>query len=99
MPSSRKVTRDRLASGRGTAGLAADSADGARRGGGDVIPPDQPVRDRIVSEFDKNFLVEAGAGSGKTYSLAMRTAAGIAARAYVVEHMAAVTFTRKAAAE
>src|SRR5512136_69525 len=62
-------------------------------------PLDQPVRDRLVSEFDKNFLVEAGAGSGKTYSLAMRMAAGIAAGVYVVEHMAAVTFTRKAAAE
>ena len=62
-------------------------------------PADQPVRDRIVSEFDRNFLVEAGAGSGKTYSLAMRMAAGIEAGRYTVEHMAAVTFTRKAAAE
>jgi ATP-dependent exoDNAse (exonuclease V) beta subunit len=62
-------------------------------------PLDQPVRDRLVSEFDKNFLVEAGAGSGKTYSLAMRMAAGIAAGTYSVEQMAAVTFTRKAAAE
>src|SRR5512136_3452866 len=62
-------------------------------------PLDQPVRDRLVSEFDKNFLVEAGAGSGKTYSLAMRMAAGIENGCYTVEHMAAVTFTRKAAAE
>ena len=99
MPSGRKVARDRHAGGRGPAGLSADSADGARRASGEVIAPDQPVRDRIVSEFDKNFLVEAGAGSGKTYSLAMRMAAGIAVGAYVVEHMAAVTFTRKAAAE
>jgi ATP-dependent helicase/nuclease subunit A len=62
-------------------------------------PLDQPVRDRLVSEFDRNFLVQAGAGSGKTYSLAMRMAAGIAAGQYTVEQMAAVTFTRKAAAE
>jgi len=62
-------------------------------------PADQPVRDRLVTEFDKNFLVEAGAGSGKTYSLAMRMAAGIETGCYSVEYMAAVTFTRKAAAE
>lgn len=62
-------------------------------------PRDQPVRDRLVREFDKNLLVEAGAGSGKTYSLAARMAAGIAAGSYRVEQMAAVTFTRKAAAE
>jgi ATP-dependent helicase/nuclease subunit A len=62
-------------------------------------PRDQPVRDRLVSQFDRNVLVEAGAGSGKTYSLASRMAAGIAAGVYRVEEMAAVTFTRKAAAE
>ena len=62
-------------------------------------PGDQAVRDRIVSDFDHNFLVEAGAGSGKTYSLAMRMAAGIERGACRVEGMAAVTFTRKAAAE
>ena len=64
-----------------------------------AVPPDQPVRDRLLTEFDRNFLVEAGAGSGKTHSLATRMAAGIAAGKYRVEHMAAVTFTRKAAAE
>ncbi|RPJ69351.1 MAG: hypothetical protein EHM24_18845 [Acidobacteria bacterium] len=62
-------------------------------------PGDQAVRDRIVSDFDRNFLVEAGAGSGKTYSLARRMAAGIERGVYRVEGMAAVTFTRKAAAE
>ena len=44
-------------------------------------------------------VVEASAGSGKTESLAKRMAAGIAGGIYTVEHMAAVTFTRKAAAE
>jgi ATP-dependent helicase/nuclease subunit A len=62
-------------------------------------PLDQSTRDRLVAEFDRNLVVEAGAGSGKTYSMAMRMAAGIAAGKYSVEQMAAVTFTRKAAAE
>jgi ATP-dependent helicase/nuclease subunit A len=60
---------------------------------------DQGARDLIEQALDRNLLVEAGAGSGKTESLARRMAAGIAAGAYVVEGMAAVTFTRKAAAE
>jgi ATP-dependent helicase/nuclease subunit A len=64
-----------------------------------TAPADQDVRDRIAREFGRNFLVEAGAGSGKTHSLAMRMAAGIATGEFFVEGMAAVTFTRKAAAE
>jgi ATP-dependent helicase/nuclease subunit A len=60
---------------------------------------DQRARDRIVSDLDRNLLVEAGAGSGKTHEMARRMAAGIATGVYQVEHMAAVTFTRKAAAE
>jgi ATP-dependent helicase/nuclease subunit A len=61
--------------------------------------PDQPARDVIVCRLDVNVLVEAGAGSGKTESLAQRMVAGIAAGVYEVDGMAAVTFTRKAAAE
>lgn len=64
-----------------------------------MTPIDQSVRDRLASEFDRNFLVEAGAGSGKTFSLAARMAAGIAAGVYRVERLTVVTFTRKAAAE
>ena len=60
---------------------------------------DQQARDRIASELDRNHLVEAGAGSGKTHEMARRMAAGVASGAYRVEHMSAVTFTRKAAAE
>ncbi|MEO8678620.1 MAG: UvrD-helicase domain-containing protein [Vicinamibacterales bacterium] len=60
---------------------------------------DQQSRTRIKTELQRNQLVEAGAGSGKTQMMAERMAAGIASGAYVVEHMAAVTFTRKAAAE
>ena len=61
--------------------------------------PDAADRARIVTELDRNLLVEAGAGSGKTQNLAERMAAGIASGAYELERMAAVTFTRKAAAE
>ena len=53
----------------------------------------------IREELLTNILVEAGAGSGKTQMLAERMAAGVAAGVYQVEHMAAVTFTRKAASE
>jgi ATP-dependent helicase/nuclease subunit A len=61
--------------------------------------PDAAARDRIVRELDRNLLVEAGAGSGKTQKLAERMAAGIAKGVYELEGLAAVTFTRKAAAE
>jgi ATP-dependent helicase/nuclease subunit A len=61
--------------------------------------PDQEARDLIERELDLTLLVEAGAGSGKTESLARRMAAGIAAGRYEIEGIAAVTFTRKAAAE
>src|SRR3990170_5760865 len=64
-----------------------------------VTLPDQAARDLVEQALDRNLLVEAGAGSGKTESLARRMAAGIAAGTSVVEGMAAVTFTRKAAAE
>lgn len=61
-------------------------------------PPDQRARDRIARELDANLMVEAGAGSGKTSELVRRMTA-------LIEHdvpadqIAAVTFTRKAAAE
>jgi ATP-dependent helicase/nuclease subunit A len=60
---------------------------------------DHESRNRIISDLDKNLLVEAGAGSGKTHMMAGRMAVGVASGAYAIEHMAAVTFTRKAAAE
>ncbi|MGE3507783.1 MAG: UvrD-helicase domain-containing protein [Vicinamibacterales bacterium] len=60
---------------------------------------DAASRDRIRTDLLKNLLVEAGAGSGKTQMLAERMAAGVAEGVYAIEHMAAVTFTRKAASE
>src|SRR3982751_7051784 len=60
---------------------------------------DEQSRRAIRENLQTNLLVEAGAGSGKTQILAERMAAGIASGAYQVEHLAAVTFTRKAASE
>src|SRR3954470_14816697 len=60
---------------------------------------DRESRRLIREELLTNILVEAGAGSGKTQMLAERMAVGVAAGVYPVEHMAAVTFTRKAASE
>ncbi len=65
---------------------------------------DSPLRDsaaRAAIRFDhgRNFLVEAGAGSGKTQSLSERMVEMVAAGTCRVEQIAAVTFTRKAAAE
>ena len=60
---------------------------------------DQDSQEAIERDLDVNMLVEAGAGSGKTQSLAARMAAGVLSGRYRVDQMAAVTFTRKAAAE
>lgn len=60
---------------------------------------DQASRRGIREALLENILVEAGAGSGKTQMLAERMAAGVATGVYQIEHMAAVTFTRKAASE
>ncbi len=61
--------------------------------------PDQPVRDNIVSVLDENFLIEAGAGTGKTTALIGRMLALIKQGKCTSDSLAAITFTRKAAAE
>lgn len=61
--------------------------------------PDKTARERITAEFDKNFFVEAGAGSGKTHSMVERMAALIKSGHAKIENISAVTFTRKAAAQ
>ncbi len=63
-----------------------------------TTPPDQAARDRAVADLDTNLLVEAGAGSGKTTLMARRVVALLAA-GRAADRIAAVTFTRKAAAE
>lgn len=64
-----------------------------------IAPPDAIQREKILYLLDKNLLVEAGAGSGKTSSLVGRMLAQVVAGNFRVREMAAVTFTRKAAAE
>jgi len=65
----------------------------------DMPLPDQAARERIATRLGTNFLVEAGAGSGKTTALVGRMVELIATGTATVEEIAAVTFTRKAAGE
>ncbi|MEM7413944.1 MAG: UvrD-helicase domain-containing protein [Gemmatimonadota bacterium] len=61
--------------------------------------PDQSARERIARDLETNLLVEAGAGSGKTTALVGRMVALIETGTAGADEIAAVTFTRKAAAE
>jgi len=61
--------------------------------------PDAAERDAILGDLDRSMLVEAAAGTGKTTSMVGRMVALVAEGRCDVERMAAVTFTRKAAAE
>ena len=61
--------------------------------------PDEDARRRIREDLDTNLLVEAGAGSGKTTALVDRMVALVVSDTAAVDEVAAVTFTRKAAAE
>lgn len=65
----------------------------------DFTPVDAREREILETVLDRNLLVEASAGSGKTEALARRMAAGLASGAWEPEHVAAVTFTRQAASE
>ena len=60
---------------------------------------DAQYRKVIIEDLDHSLLVEAGAGSGKTTSLVNRMLALIGRGRCTVDQMAAVTYTRKAAAE
>lgn len=62
------------------------------------VPDDQAARDRIATDLASTLMVEAGAGSGKTTSLVKRMVHHVRTGT-PVEHIAAVTFTRKAANE
>ena len=59
---------------------------------------DHPARDRIVTDLDSTLFVEAGAGSGKTRSLVDRVVA-LVDHGVAMRHIAAITFTERAAAE
>jgi len=60
---------------------------------------DQKAREKIIIEINRNILVEASAGSGKTSSLIDRMAALIKSGKFKVDEITAITFTRKAAIE
>jgi len=60
---------------------------------------DKEEREKIATELDTTFLVEAGAGSGKTRNLVNRMIALLCEGKCRIEHLAAVTFTKKAAGE
>ncbi len=64
-----------------------------------TTPPDSESRERILSELDKSMLVEASAGTGKTTCLVGRMIGLLRTGSCVADTLAAVTFTRKSAAE
>ena len=64
----------------------------------DSLTKDTVSRNRIVSEIDKNFFVEAGAGSGKTTMLVNRMVAMVES-GLDISKICAITFTKAAANE
>jgi len=67
-------------------------------------PPDQPARDAIVLERDRNVAVVAGAGTGKTKTIIDRAVELLApsrlgTEPVSIQAMALITFTRRAAGE
>lgn len=62
------------------------------------VERDTIARNRIVSETDKNFFVEAGAGSGKTTMLVSRMVAMVES-GIDISKICAITFTKAAAGE
>lgn len=60
---------------------------------------DQAARDAIDQNIGQNMVVVAGAGAGKTHALVGRMVRMVATGTTAVEHIAAITFTRKAAGE
>ncbi|HKN48129.1 MAG TPA: UvrD-helicase domain-containing protein, partial [Candidatus Polarisedimenticolia bacterium] len=61
--------------------------------------PDTARRRRAASVFDRNLVVTAGAGTGKTALLVERALNLVAGTGLPIESIAAITFTEKAAAE
>jgi ATP-dependent helicase/nuclease subunit A len=64
-------------------------------------PPvaDQVERDRLISDLERAFFVEAGAGTGKTAAVVSAIVARVAAGRLVMERLVAITFTIAAAGE
>jgi ATP-dependent helicase/nuclease subunit A len=67
---------------------------------GPVVPfPDAAARRLAVTAFDRNLVVVAGAGTGKTSLLVERTLNAIGTGVLTIDRLAAITFTEKAAGE
>jgi ATP-dependent helicase/nuclease subunit A len=64
-----------------------------------TTPPDHDQRRRAVTLFDRNLVVTAGAGTGKTALLVERALNLIGTAVLPIRSLAAITFTEKAAAE
>ena len=62
-------------------------------------PPDWNERQLILNELDKNFIVEAAAGTGKTTSLVGRMISLLNQGKCTIHNIVAITFTKKAAVE
>jgi ATP-dependent helicase/nuclease subunit A len=62
-------------------------------------PPDQMDRTRATTIFDRNLVVTAGAGTGKTAILVERALNLLGKGAASIDDLALITFTDKAAAE
>ena len=60
---------------------------------------DQQARDKIAEALDRNMMVLAGAGAGKTHALVQRMANAVEKGVVSVDQISAITFTRKAAGE
>ena len=64
-----------------------------------ALPSDDAAQQRIVSDFQTTFLLEAGAGTGKTHLLLNRLLALLRTGRSPLSRIAVITFTEKAADE
>ncbi len=60
---------------------------------------DEAARERIRKDLDRNFVIEAGAGTGKTQLLVERIESLVVSGRVRLRNVVAITFTEKAAAE
>ncbi len=64
-----------------------------------AVVDDQDIRDRAGRDLHQSFIVDAGAGTGKTTVLISRILAAIASGKSTLDRIVAITFTEKAAGE
>ncbi len=83
--------------------MSADTMSGATGEGARTLTseraPDQEARDRAIEGSDRNLLMQAGAGSGKTTTLVARVARILESEDAQLSRVVAITFTEKAAEE